>query len=87
MFEEEIDEVTFWHEINAFKHGARRVRDSKNWRRDRKHWKRYPMTDVPFTKKILHRKNRKIFMNPDTAPVTYYKESGYSLKGVCWALT
>ncbi len=87
MEEVVVEEVVFYHDESATKHGERRKNSFKNWRRDRKHWKKYPMTDIGFTKRILHRKNRKIYSNPDMASVTYYKESGMSLKGVCWART
>lgn len=84
---EEFEDVIFAHETDAIRHGKRRKTTFKNWRRDRKHWKRYPMTDTGFTKRALHKKNRKIFCDPDKSSVTYYKENGLSLSSVCYGLT
>ncbi len=79
-----IDEdVDFYHDISSNKNRNRRRNKGLKWRNDRKSWKKYPMTDVKFCKKMLHRQMRREL---DIAASTYHK-GYYSLYGTCYALT
>ena len=81
----EIEElVEFYHDLSAEANRKHRKNNAKKWRSDRKSYKKWPMVDVPFTKKQLHRANRRRSL--DVTSSDYYKDIN-CLGGVCYART
>ena len=77
------EEVAFSHDILSEKHRRTRNNNEQKWRKDRNLFNRYTLVDRKFTKRRLHKLNRK---DPDVCSATYYK-TGYSLGAVCYGLT
>ena len=77
------EEVVFYHDISSEKNNKRHRNKSLKWRKDRNLSNRYSLVDRKFTKRRLHKGNRK---DPDISSTTYYK-NGLSLKAVWYGLT
>lgn len=88
MSNEELETLStatvFLHDKLALNHSRRRKQKAKHWKDDRfPDAHRIPMTDTSFTKKRLHRYNRR---HPEI-PASLYHKNIYSLASVEYALT